>query len=116
MKINIDYDPENDILYFYPNEKVVDFSIDYDDVILDISGNSVVGVEIMDASIKFANENSEIENIKKAIASIKEAYMNVKYGVNSIMVKIGFVSSVPEHSREGLLIQIPIKREMMLAV
>jgi len=53
MKVNVDYDDENDILYFYPNEKGVDFSVDYDDVVLDVSGNRIVGVEIMDASDKF---------------------------------------------------------------
>ena len=48
--------------------------------------------------------------------SIKEAYMDVKYGVNSLLVKIGFSSMMPENTREGMLIQVPIKKEMMLAV
>jgi len=116
MKVNIDYDDENDILYFYPDEKEVDFSIDYDDIILDVSGNKIVGVEIMDASEKFANVEEEIERLKQAIKSIKEAYMKVTYGINSIMVKIGFVSSMPENTREGMLIQVPIKREMIVEV
>jgi len=115
MKVNIDYDKENDILYFYPNEKNVDFSIDYDDIILDVSGNKIVGVEIMGASEKFG-VGEEIEIIKQAINSIKDAYMNVKYGANSIFVKIGFSSMVPENTREGMLIQVPIKKEMMLTV
>jgi len=115
MKVNIDYDKENDILYFYPNEKNVDFSIDYDDIILDVSGNKIVGVEIIDASEKFG-VGEEIERIKQAINSIKEAYMNVKYGMNSIFVKIGFSSMMPENTREGMLIQVPIKKEMMLTV
>lgn len=116
MQIKIDYDSENDILYFYPNEKGVDYSIDYDDVVLDVKGDKIVGVEIMDASEKFANKEGDIENIKKAMASIKEAYMNIKYSPVSIKVKIGFVSSVADYEREGMLIQVPIKREMIVNV
>ena len=116
MKINFDYDPENDILYFYSGERTVDFSIDYDDTILDISGNKITGVEIMNASEKFAGNYEEIERVKKALKSIKSVHMDVKYGANSIFVKIGFASSVPENTREGLLIQVPIKRDMMVKV
>lgn len=116
MKVNINYDEEEDILYFYPNEKGVDFSIDYDDIILDVSGNKIVGVEILNASEKFRETDNEIERIKQALSSIKEAYMKIKYGINSIFVKIGFVSSMPESAREGMLIQVPIKREMMIEV
>ena len=108
MQTKIDYDSENDILYFYPNEKSVDYSIDYDDIILDVSGNKIVGVEIIDASEKFANKNEEIANIRKAMASIKEAYMNIKYSPVSIKVKIGFTSPVRNYEREGMLIQIPM--------
>lgn len=116
MKVNIDYDEEEDVLYFYPDEKSVDFSIDYDDIVLDVSGNKIVGVEILNASEKFRETDNEIERIKQALSSIKEAYMKVKYGINSIFVKIGFVSSMPESAREGMLIQVPIKREMMIKV
>jgi len=109
----VDYDKENDILYFYPNEKSVDYSIDYDDIILDVSGNKIVGGENMDASDKFG-VGEDIERIKQAINFIKEAYMGVKYGVNSIFVKIGFSSMVPENIREGMLIQVLIKKELIL--
>lgn len=114
MIVNIDYDEENDILYFYPNEKSVDFSIDYDDIILDVSGNKIVGVEIINASEKFIKEESELERIKQALSSITEAHMKVKYEINPFLVKIGFISSIPEHTREGILIQVPVKREMMV--
>jgi len=116
MKVNISYDVENDILYFYPTERKVDFSVDYDDIILDISGNKIVGVEIIDASDKFEIEGEDLGKIKQTLASIKEAYMNVKYKPNSIFVKVGFVSSVPENKKEGMLIQVPIKKEMMIEV
>ena len=82
MKVNIDYDKENDILYFYPNEKYVDFSIDYDDIILDVSGNKIVGVEIMDASEKFG-AGEEIGRTKQAINSIKEANSGQKLKLNN---------------------------------
>ena len=114
MKINFGYDSENDILYFYSDEKKVDFSIDYDDTILDISGNKITGVEIMDASGKFAGNEEDTKRIKEALSSIKNVHMDVKYGISSIFVKVGFVSSVPENTREGLLIQVPIRREMMI--
>ncbi len=113
MKTNIDYDLENDILYFYLGEFKADFSIDYDDIILDVSGNKIIGVEILDASEKFAKDEKELEILKNAMDSIKEAYLKVDYGINSIRVKIGFVSSVPE-TEQNLLIQVPIKRELML--
>ena len=116
MKVNIDYDDEEDILYFYPDEKSVDFSIDYDDIILDVSGNKIVGIEIINASEKFGTDKEEIEKIKQSLSSIQEAYMNVKYGLNSIFIKIGFLSSVPDTAREGMLIQVPIKKEMMIEV
>lgn len=116
MKVNIDYDGEEDILYFYPNEKHVDFSVDYDDIILDVSGNKVVGVEIMDASEKFSSDEEDTERLKKAISSINKAHMNVKCGLNSISVKIGFESSVPQKTREGMIIQVPIKKEMMVQI
>ena len=116
MKVKFDYDDENDILYFFSGENKVDFSVDYDDTILDISGNKISGVEIMDASEKFAESKDNIKRIKEALNSMKEAYMGVKYGINSVMVKIGFLSSVPENTREGLLIQVPMKKEMMISV
>lgn len=115
MKVNFDYDEGEDILYFYPDEKSVDFSIDYDDIILDVSGNKIIGIEIMNASERFAKAENEIEKTKKALSIIKEAVMKVDYGLNSIFVKIGFVSAMPEETvKEGMLIQVPIKRELML--
>lgn len=116
MNIQINYDAEEDILYFYSGERIVDYSIDYDDIVLDVSGNKITGIEIMNASEKFANVDEEIEKLKQALNSIKEGYMKVNYGINSVSIKIGFVSSVPENVREGLLIQVPIKKEMMLEV
>ncbi|MCK5022131.1 MAG: DUF2283 domain-containing protein [Candidatus Pacebacteria bacterium] len=116
MQTKIDYDSENDILYFYPNEKSVDYSIDYDDIILDVSGNKIVGVEIMDASDKFANKSEEIENIKKAMISIKEAYMDIEYSPISIKVKIEFTSPIRNYKREGMLIQVPMKKELIVNV
>ena len=116
MKVNIDYDKNEDILYFYPNENKVDYSIDYDDIILDVSGNKIVGVEIINASEKFGVNETEIEKIKQALSYIDEAHMSVKYGLNSIFVKIGFISSTPENTKEGMLIQVPIKKEMMIEV
>lgn len=116
MIVNTDYDDEEDILYFYPNEKNVDFSIDYDDIILDVSGNKIVGIEIMNASEKFIENEEDSERIKQALNSIKQAFMKVKYGINSIFVRIGFISAIPKNAREGMLIQVPIKREMMIEV
>ena len=115
MKVSFDYDEENDIVYFYPNEKKVDFSVDYDGIILDISGNKVEGIEILNASEKFGKDEQEIKKMKKALSSIKEAYMKVEYGLNSIFVKVGFVASIPETIKEGILIQVPIKKELMVA-
>ena len=116
MKIKFDYDSEEDILYFYPGEGHVDFSIDYDDIILDVRGDKIVGIEILNASEKFADERTEVEKLKKALSLLKEAYMNVKYDINSIFVKIGFLSSLPETGKEGMLIQVPVKKEMMVSV
>jgi len=116
MKVNFDYDSENDILYFYSGNRKVDFSVDYDDTILDISGNKISGIEIMDASGKFAESEDDLKRVREALNSIKDVYMGVKYGINSVIVKVGFVSSMPENTREGMLIQVPIKKEMMIEV
>lgn len=116
METKIDYDSENDIVYFYPDEREVDYSVDYDDVIIDIAGNKIVGIEIMNASEKFAGVKEEIAKFKKVLESIEQAYMKVDYEQNSIRIKIGFVSSLPEKTREGILIQIPLKKEMILKV
>lgn len=115
MKVNVDYDKDNDILYFYPNEKSVDFSVDYDDIILDVSGNSIVGMEIMNASEKFGFDDNNLENVKHVLNSIRDAYMKIKYGKSSIFVRVGFTSS-DYNTKEGMLIQVPIKREMMVEV
>lgn len=116
METKIDYDSENDIVYFYPSEGKVDYSIDYDDVIIDISGNKIVGIEVMDASERFAGMAEEIERLKKALKSIEKAYMKIDYRQNSISIKVGFVSNLPEKTREGFLIQVPIKKEMIVNV
>ena len=113
MKIKIDYDLENDILYIYSGDSHVDFSIDYDDIILDVSGNKITGVEILDASEKFAKSENELKLLKQAMNSIKEAYLKIDYEMNSIRVRMGFVSSISE-TEQNLLIQVPIKRELML--
>jgi hypothetical protein len=93
MQTKIDYDYENDILYFYPNDKGVDYSIDYDDIILE----------------------EEVEKLKQVLNSIKEAYMKIEYKPHSVRVKIGF-TSIQENVKEGMLIQVPIKKEMMVNV
>ena len=116
METKIDYDSENDIIYFYSDEKNVDYSVDYDDIIVDISGNKIVGVEIMSASEKFAGVEEELVKIKKILESVKNSYMKVTYNQNSISIKLGFVSNLPEKTREGILIQIPIKKEMIVSV
>ena len=118
MKANVDYDSEYDILYIYPKDRdtKVDFSIDHDDIILDVKGNKIIGVELMDASEKFVSDEESTERMKKVLASIKDAFISVKYEINSIRVKIGFYSEIPEPTREGLLIQIPIERELIVEV
>jgi len=114
MKVDFSYDNEEDIVYFYTSEKEVDFSIDYDDIILDVSGNKIEGIEILNASEKFSKDEEDVKRMKLALSSINEAHMKVDYGINSINVKVGFVSSMPELLKEGMLIQVPIKRELML--
>jgi|TARA_B100002003_G_C13628335_1_gene321644 uncharacterized protein YuzE len=115
MKVSVDYDRDNDILYFYPDERSVDFSVDYDGIILDISGNNVVGIEIMDASEKFGLDDDNLESVRLILDSIKDAHMKVKYDHSSILVKLGFVS-FDSNTKENMLVQVPIKREMMVGV
>ncbi len=116
MKTNFSYDAEADILYFTISEKNVDFSIDYDDTIIDVSGNKVVGVEIMNATEKFAKSDNELDSTRKMLNSIKEARMKVDYKLDSFIIKIGFTSQIPEQVSEGMIIQVPIRKELMVEI
>lgn len=114
MEIKIDYDSENDILYLYSENSKVDFSVDYDDIVLDVSGNNITGIEILGASEKFARDDLDASVLRRAMGSINNAYFNVDYGASSIMLKIGFVSSEPRKD-QNLFIQIPLKKDLVLA-
>jgi len=55
--------------------------------------------------------------MKKVLKSIKKAFLKVSYGVNSFTVQIAFLSKVAtETINEGLTVQAPIKKEMMITV
>ena len=58
--------------------------------------------------------NNNIDKAKKVLQSIKEAFMKAEYKSNSIIIKIGFVSLLPEINREGIIIQVPIREELIL--
>jgi uncharacterized protein YuzE len=109
MAIKSDYDFENDILYFYVNEDNVDYSIDYDDIILDVSGKRITGIEIIDAS-RFLSITKSKE-IKKFFSSLKNIKMDVEYKNNSISVSINLESS---KSKENIYIKVPIKKELIV--
>jgi len=109
MAIKSDYDIKNDILYFYVNENNVDYSIDYDDVILDVSGKRITGIEIMDAS-KFLSIKKSVD-INKFFSSLKNIKMDVEYKDNSISVSINLESN---KSNENIYIKVPIKKELIV--
>lgn len=118
MKADFEYDDDEDILYIYNPEykKDVLFSIDIDDSILDVGRKGeIVGIEIMDASIKFARDENEQETIKEALKNIKESFLKATYGVNSFIVKFGFFALIQKQPlRERMLIQVPIRKELMV--
>lgn len=109
MGIKIDYDSKNDIAYFYANENPIDYSIDYDDIVLDVSGKRITGIEIMDVS-KFLNID-KTEKIKKFFSSVKKIVMNVEYKQNSISVSINLENG---KSRENIHIKVPIRKELVV--
>ena len=56
-------------------------------------------------------------SMKKVLKAIKKAFLKVTYGSNSFMVHIGFVSQVAAKTiDEGLTIQAPIKKELLVTV
>jgi len=109
-----DYDSEVDILYIYPSDYKgqVNYSIDFDDTIIDIGKNNlIVGVEIIDASKKF--QWGGIDS-KSALQNIKKSYLRVKYGIDSFMVNFGFMALVNKKELENqMILQLPLKRAML---
>ncbi|MFP4655468.1 MAG: DUF2283 domain-containing protein [Methanohalobium sp.] len=75
----IDYDFEYDIIYFYSDEVDYKHSIDLDDVILDIGeDDSLIGVQIINASKKFKVPKHSLREPKKFNASVKIANNEIK--------------------------------------
>ncbi len=74
-----DYDFENDSMFFYIKDKKYKSSIESNGIILDFDeDNSLIGIEILDASKKFQVSKLELRNIKKFQADIVIGEENIK--------------------------------------
>ena len=67
----IDYDYDNDVIFFYNENKSYDFSIDTEGIILDLSeDNYVMDIEISNASKRFGVSKSDLRAVKRFKADI----------------------------------------------
>ncbi|NOR48188.1 MAG: DUF2283 domain-containing protein [Methanosarcinaceae archaeon] len=67
----IDYDYDNDIIFFYNEDKSYDLSIDAEGIILDLSeDNYVMDIEISNASKRFGVSKSDLRAVKHFEAEI----------------------------------------------
>ena len=74
-----DYDFQNDSIFFYVEDKKYKSSIDLGGIILDFSeDNSIMDIEILDASEKFNVSKSDLDNIKHFDAIIEVNEENIK--------------------------------------
>lgn len=101
MEIKTNYDSKNDIIYIYSKESPVDYSIDFDDIILDCSKNKITGIEIMDASKKL---NTLSKNLK-----IKKTEMKINHTKNSIEINLNI--EFEKQNTENLLLKLPLVRK-----
>ena len=71
-KGEMDYDYPNDILFFKVKEREYDYSIELEDVVLDIDKEGyVTGIQIFGASKMFSVDKSALRNVKKWQFTIK---------------------------------------------
>ena len=67
----IDYDYDNDVIFFYNEDKSYDLSIDAEGIILDLSeDNYVMDIEISNASKRFDVSKSDLRAVKHFEAEI----------------------------------------------
>jgi len=75
-----DYDLENDTIFFYGTNKKYKTSLDVNGIIVDISEDKyVMAIEILDASIKFNVQKSDLSNVQ---------YFNAEIRINEETIKI----------------------------
>ncbi len=86
-----DYDLQNDSIFFYikdMNGKTYMSSIEFDGIILDFSDDdTLINIEILDASEKFHVSKTELLNIKHFDATINISEENIKVVMNLEIVK-----------------------------
>jgi uncharacterized protein YuzE len=83
-----DYDFENDTIFFYGTDKKYKTSIDIDDIILDVGeDNSVIAIEILDASKKFSVQKSDLSNILHFNAEISISKETIKVIMKLVIKK-----------------------------
>ena len=83
----VDYDVEYDILYFKINDKLdYDHSIEVDNFVVDFDEeNTLIGVQIMEASGFLKLSKKEVEKVKKWMLEISldngRMYLNIEFKV-----------------------------------
>ena len=78
-----DYDLQNDSMFFYGEDNNYKSSIDLDGIIIDFSEqNSLMSIEILDASEKFKVSKYDLLNIKHFNATIKVSTKNIEVTMN----------------------------------
>ena len=84
----IDYDYDNDVIFFYNENKIYDFSIDTDGIILDLSeDNYVMDIEIFNASKRFGVSKSDLRAVKRFEADINIGKENIEISMKLEILK-----------------------------
>lgn len=87
-KASVDYDEENDILYFHTGEKIKD-SLDFDQFVFDFSHDErIVGLEIMNASKLLKKLGVSVS--KSALAKVRDAVFSTIQQREFLYVKVLF--------------------------
>ena len=84
----IDYDYDNDVIFFYNENKSYDFSIDTEGIILDLSeDNYVMDIEISNASKRFGVSKSDLRAVKRFKADINIDKDNIEISMKLEILK-----------------------------
>jgi len=100
-KVSLNYDYENDILFFYKNNEDYEFSeILNKSIAMDFNKNdNPIGIEILDASEQFKTKKLHLNSVKKA---------NVKISINEQDIKLSIKLLVEIHNKQTPLENVNI--------
>jgi uncharacterized protein YuzE len=109
-KLKIDYDEENDILWLHQNKKVQD-SLELGNYVVDFSKNSILGLEIMDASLELSRLSSK-QVSKDMLKNIQNAVLKVRSEKDLIFIVV--LLKLDDAKVREIPIQVNAPRQVMM--